>query len=507
MEELKRDADKRKENEQIDLLRLAGDVVKYLRRFWWLALILTGGGAFGLYAFQTIYYEPMYECTATFTVATDESGSGSYSFYYDASTADQLSKTFPYILESSFFQNVLLEELGTDTLNGTIEAETISGSNVVTMKGKSSDPDQARAILEAAIEIYPETAHFVLGNIQFEMLDEPVTPGEPYNQYGLKKSLAVGGCGGLFVTFLFFGLLSLFRKNISDIEDMKKITSLRCLAVLPGVKFKARKKSADLRLSMTNDRLPYEYKESMRSLAVRVVKSMEKSRGGVLLVTSTLSGEGKSVTALNLAQTLAAEDFRVLLIDGDLRKQGDARMAGAKGDYGLIQVARGVEPPEEELRADGGIGFIGEMRGTKQPAAVLSSVRVKEFIEERKKTADYIIIDSPPCQLFHDAGILAEYADGILYVVRQDQVSGQKVREGIQFLRRRKAEFIGYVLNDCRESGMSYRYGKYGYGKYGYGKYGYGKYGYKKNYGGTPEQKEPVLSAGKGHRQKKGEAS
>lgn len=107
--------------------------------------------------------DPLYQSSATFTVATGDEDSGSYSFYYDQTMADQLSKTFPYVLESSYFRSMLLDRLGTDELNGTVSAETITDSNVVTMRAESLDPQDAADILSAALEIYPETARFVLG--------------------------------------------------------------------------------------------------------------------------------------------------------------------------------------------------------------------------------------------------------------------------------------------------------------------------------------------------------
>ena len=120
-----------------------------------LILILAGAG--GFYAFQNLSYEPLYASSATFTVATGDGENGTYNFYYNRNTADQMSRTFPYILDSSFFRSALLERLGTDTLNGTITSETVENSNMVTMRVESPDPEDARKILDTALEIYPET--------------------------------------------------------------------------------------------------------------------------------------------------------------------------------------------------------------------------------------------------------------------------------------------------------------------------------------------------------------
>lgn len=487
---------------EIDLLQLFWDLWKYFTRWWWLVLIVIFTGAAGLTGAQFFLYSPMYESSATFTVATGNEDSGSYSFYYNQSTADQLSKTFPYILDSSFFRGLLMEQLGTETINGTISSSTIESSNVVTMTVRSSDPQQAYDILQAALEIYPEAARFVLGSIRFDMLSEAQMASAPYNRLSVKKSAVLGGAAGFMVMAGFFTLISLFKKNVCTAEDMKKITSLRCFALLPDVRFKARGKKKGQTVAPMNKRIPYEYRESIRSLQSRVMKALSDKQGKVLLVTSTTAGEGKSTVAVNLAQSLAVDGYRVLLIDGDLRKQGDASIFGVKGKYGLADIIKGdarmllirdcvmemthkKQPQERTVSAADshtGIWFVGSSSPVEQPAPVLANPKVKAFIDIMKDRADYIIIDSSPCSMFQDTGILSECADGILYVIRQDTLSPYRVREGLSYLKEHKTPILGYVLNHCTDTAGSYGYGKYGYGKYGYGRYGryghYGRYGY-----------------------------
>lgn len=485
MDELKRNIAQNDDEIEIDLVLLARTIWRSFLKLWWLVLILIAAGAGGFLLIQSVRYEPMYECSATFTVATGDSESGSYSFYYDMNTADQLSKTFPYILESSFFRSSLLEKLGTDTLNGTITSETIEDSNVVTMRVESSSPEDARAILDAALEIYPETARFVLGDIQFSYLDEPETPAEPYNHIGTLRTLAMGGAGGAVIAAVILGLSALFRRTARDPEEMKKITSLRCLAAVPHVRTKARKTHKNRNLSVMEKRVPYGYRESIRALQVRLEKAMKKNGGQILLVTSTVSGEGKSTLAVNLAEMFAAKGSSVLFIDGDLRKQEDARLFGARKGMGVAELVKGERPGRELLRKmkEKELYLLGGCRPVKQPAPVLSSPKIREFLEEMRKKMDYIIIDTPPCGMFQDAGLLADQADGILYVVRYDTAPQREIRRGFLSLSGRNAAFLGYVFNEYPES-----VSEYGYGRYGYGNYGYRKYGYGHGYGGYSEK-------------------
>ncbi len=475
------------EEMEIDLGLLVRTMWRSFLKLWWLVLLLIAAGAGGFLFFQRVRYTPMYACSATFTVATEDGGSGSYSFYYDQNTADQLSRTFPYILDSSFFRSTLLERLGTDSLNGTITSETIEDSNVVTMRVESPSAEDSRAILDAALEIYPETAQFVLGDIQFNYLNEPETPTAPFNQISTARSLAMGGAGGAVIALVILGLSALMRRTARSPEEMKKITSLRCLALVPHVRSKARKTQKLRSLSVTDSRVPYGYKESIRALQVRVEKAMRRTEGKVLLITSTASGEGKSTLAVNLAQMFASRGSRILFIDGDLRKQGDGKLLKLKKSSGLDELVRGDVPGGELIRKLKGktLWFLGGTRQIRQPASILSSPRIDKFLEEMRQKMDYIIIDTSPFGMFQDAGILADKADAILYVVKYDMVPQREILTSVSSLSDRKAAFLGYVFNEYPESVSEYGYGKYGYGKYGYGKYGYGKYGYGSySYGG-----------------------
>lgn len=485
MEEMKNERYERVDEGEIDLLQVISGMVQHLRRLWWLCVILTMAGA--AVAVAVLFYArtPMYQSSASFTVATGGE-SGSYSFYYDSSTADQLSMTFPYILESSYFRSMLLGRLGTNQLNGTITAETISSSNVVTMKVQSSSPQDAYSILTAAIEIYPQAAHFVLGDISFSMLTQPQLPTEPFNRPSVEKSCLIGSGLGLLLSLGILLVLSMFRKNVCEKEDMRKITSMRCLAILPRIPMKARTRKNAAQVSFRNPALPHGYTESIRMLKNRVVKAMDANEENVLLVTSTVAGEGKSVTAVNLAGQLAMDGARVLLIDGDLRKQQDNQLLDLAADYGLMEACEeddertiwsGIERNSAEL-GENGLMFLGGSKPLHQPASLLSSPAFKRCIQALQKRVDYIIIDCPPCGMFQDTGILTEFAQSVLYVVGYDRLPAGTIRDGIYGLGGQHISFLGYVFNNCPETkgGYGYGYGRYGYGRYG--GYGYGRSDY-----------------------------
>lgn len=225
-------------------------------------------------------------------------------------------------------------------------------------------------------------------------------------------------------------------------------------------------------LATLND--PHSYvSEEYRKLKSAIVAgtSLGEFRNTVM-ITSTLGGEGKSITALNLAITLAQEyDNTVLLIDADLRKPMTAEYLGIPGERGLSEyLSVGAHLPELLVRT--GIGRLSILPAGKpaaNPVELLSSQRMKDLLDEiRHRYPDrYVIIDAPPALPFAEVRSLSSIVDSIVFVVREGQSSLANIDEAIGALNRKK--IIGIVFNEASAVGLS---SKYGYG-YGYGGYGH----------------------------------
>ena len=457
-----------------DLAWLVGTFVPIARRMWWLILILCALGVGVMYAVSYINYTPLYRCSATFTIT---SGDGS-SLYDSVNSASQLSKTFPYILDSEYFRSVLREELGESSLNGSLEAQTIENSNMVTMWVDSPSAEDARAILEKALEVYPEVSRFVLGDIEFSLIDEVTTPTEPTNAPSKRKIVGYGVFGGLCVAVLVIGLLALFNNTIKTPDDMGRISSTPCLGALPEVRLKARKKGTAPRLiSALGPRATHGFRESARSMGVRVADALLEREAKAVLVTSSSLDEGKTTVAVNLAEQLARDGARVLLVDIDLHTQRDAALLGVEGSTGLVELLDNTAPRKEDCIVwleESGIGFWGGSVPAKHPAETLGDKRLPPIFEQLKKNWDYIVLDAPPSGMFQDAALIAEWVDAALLVVRFDWVSSRTVQEALTMLEGVRASLVGYVINACPQSEGGYGYGLYGYGA---GRYGYGGYG------------------------------
>ena len=457
------------DNIEIDLSELIHGFLKILKDYWGLFLGTIVICTIAFSTFRYLTYTPIYRCEATFTVATDSENTGSYSYYYSQNTADQLSKTFPYILDSSYFRSILLEELGVNSLNGTLSASTVSESNIVTMSVESNSPQDAMSILTSAIEIYPDVARFVLGQIQFHMINNPQLPTDPYNKLTFTNTVLVGGIIGLVSGTIILGCMALFRKTVKNPEDMKRITNLNCMATIPRVKIKARKIHKQTRISINDRRIPFAFKENMRSLQMRLERVFKKEEHKVIVVTSTAANEGKTTLTINLAETFATNGKRVLLIDADLRRQSIASILHCKDNQGLIDVYLQKGDVLKNIRKldDSKLWFIGNDNPVDNPVSVLSHPDLKEFIEKMKKEFDYVIIDTPPCGIFQDVTLIQKYADALLYVVKYDFLPYQKIQNGLSILKE-DCCFMGYVFNIYTKKSSEYGHHSYGYNRYGY---------------------------------------
>lgn len=454
---------------EIDLSELIHDFLKVIREYWGLFLGVIVVCTIAFSSFRYFTYIPIYRCEATFTVATDSKNSGSYSYYYSQNTADQLSKTFPYILDSSYFKSILLDELGVDNLNGTLNASTVSESNIVTMSVESNNPQDAMSILTSAIEVYPDVARFVLGQIQFHMINNPQIPTTPYNQLTISNTIFMGILIGLACGTLILGCMALFRKTVKNPEDMKRITNLKCMATIPRVKLKARKIHKQTRISINDHRIPFAFKENMRSLQMRLERVFKKEEHKVIVVTSTAANEGKTTLTINLAETFAANGKRVLLIDADLRRQSIAKILGCDDNKGLVDMYLQKDDVFKNIRKldDSKLWFIGNDNPVDNPVSILSDPDLKKFIEKMKSEFDYVIIDTPPCGIFQDVTLIQEYADALLYVVKYDFLPYQKIQNGLSILKE-DCCFMGYVFNIYTKKSSEYGHYSYGHNRYGY---------------------------------------
>jgi capsular exopolysaccharide synthesis family protein len=183
-----------------------------------------------------------------------------------------------------------------------------------------------------------------------------------------------------------------------------------------------------------------------------------------IVITSASPGDGKTMTALNLALVLAQDESKsVMIIDADLRKPGLRDYFVHRPKVGLIELlAREVGLSAGLFRLDGSrlVVLPSGARAT-NPAELLSSPKMEELLRVLASRFDYIIIDTPPVGTFVDADGLASLADATILVVRSGQTLRRRVAQAVESMS--KHRFLGVILNDLRHTPLDRYYNRRDY--------------------------------------------
>ena len=194
--------------------------------------------------------------------------------------------------------------------------------------------------------------------------------------------------------------------------------------------------------------------EAFRNLRTSLIWSDGGEALKTLVVTSATPGEGKTLTAANLAVTLAYDGLRVLLVDCDIRRprvHGMFRVPRAPGLMEMLTTtaAPGAQPPQA-IRETAIAGLFVLTCGAlpSNAANLLSGTRMRVLLQELREQFDMIVLDTPPVLATADAGIVASLTDGVLLVVRAGATDRNAAQRACQHLSNVGARVIGTVLND-----------------------------------------------------------
>jgi len=218
--------------------------------------------------------------------------------------------------------------------------------------------------------------------------------------------------------------------------------------------------------------------EQYKLLRTNLSFTLPEDQGcNVIGVTSSIRGEGKSTTAINLSYVLAENEKKVLLIDGDLRIPSVAKKMGIEKGKGLtdflMKKEKNIESFRSNILPNWYILPSGEI--PPNPSELLGSQRMEKFLNKMKEEFDYIIVDLPPVNIVSDALSIASYIAGMIVVIREEYTEKRELEQCFRLLKLSNANVLGCVMNESENSSNSYgRYKRYKY-------YKYYKYYYKKS--------------------------
>lgn len=454
----------------------------FFRRLWVVILAaVIGGSAMGYRSYKA--YTPYYEAKAIFAVSAGYTYAldvQSYSTYYDTAAARQVVSTFSDIISTEAMRELIAQSLGKDTFNATINASLAAeNSNLFALTVRSSDPQEAYDVLNAVMENYPRVAAMVLGDTRIYVIEEAAVPASPANSRSWKGSAVKGAILGAGVVVLIMGIIALSIHTVNSADDLKNAVSIKCLGTLPYCRVKKRT-GGNGSILITESSASRPFTEAILTVRARLLHYCKKNDAKVILITSTVPGEGKTTLAANLAVSLAQNGSKVILVDADLRLQSLRRFFRVRHESrGLVDALEAQNPYLPGFLTDVGVENLKLISGgsSAAPFSILRSKKIKNIFEKLRDMADYVIVDTPPSGMLSDAESFIRYSDGVIYVIKADYASRSQIIDNIQSLSENRAEMIGYVIGGVRQTGGNYGYGygsKYGYNYKSYG-YNYGK--------------------------------
>ncbi len=204
--------------------------------------------------------------------------------------------------------------------------------------------------------------------------------------------------------------------------------------------------------------------EQYRTLRTNIQAINSKSPVRAITITSSVHKEGKSITAINLAISMAHDLNKksILLVDGDLRRANISKYLGFKSEVGLADLLSNGSNIDEAL-INVGIDNLTVLPAGKiphNPAELLGSAKLKNLVSLLKSKYDYIIFDAPPIIPVTDAGLLGAQTDGLVMVIQANRTQKGVVDHAESLLKQAQAKILGYILTNIQYHipGYIYRY-------------------------------------------------
>ncbi|WP_188779388.1 polysaccharide biosynthesis tyrosine autokinase [Marmoricola endophyticus] len=449
------------------------DYLRIVRRRWRVilaCLVLVVAVAGVLTARATPQYQ---SSTQLFVSSAQSSGDddSSGSAYQGGLAATQRVTSYAQLVTQGELTSQVIDDLDLDLTPSQL-AEKITATaqpDTVLLKIQVTDPDPKLAQricgalatdLQATIkdiETPPGMKRPLLKGTITDPASLPTSPVSPQVERNIGLAVVLGLLLGL-------GLAVVRELLDTSVKTAEQVSDTLEAPVVGGVSFD----SAIAKHPLVTDLSSHAPRvEAFRVLRTNLQFVDIDSGSKVIVFTSSVPGEGKSTTSVNVALSMAQAGQRVLLVDGDLRRPQVANLLELEPAVGVTTVLLGrVDLAEAVQRHSSGLEVLTSGSTPPNPAELLQSRAMAELLTRLRDEYDVVIVDSPPLLPVTDAALMANQTDGAILVVRHGSTTRDQLSGAAERLRAVGARPLGAVLNRVPAKG-----GRYGYG-YGYG-YGY----------------------------------
>ncbi len=290
-----------------------------------------------------------------------------------------------------------------------------------------------------------------------EILSSAILPSRPVapNRYMI---LGIGLIAGLVLNFFFIGIVYLLNNKITSLQEIETTTRVPVLGVIPEIR--------------NNSASPFYIVENPRSIVSEAIRTLRTNLDfftstdtkKVIVISSTVSGEGKSFLAMNLGGILALSKKRVVLLDLDMRKAkeiGHAKISDPTKGISNILIHRSTLAESITKTSMEGFDFIPSGPHPPNPSELLLNGAFEGLLNELRSQYDYIVIDTPPVGLVTDGIMAMKKADLSIYVVRANYSKKDFLKNLDRIVSINKLTNVAVVLNALPSSGKTYGYGYY----------------------------------------------
>lgn len=274
----------------------------------------------------------------------------------------------------------------------------------------------------------------------------------------VRKGLTVAALVGLALGVVILMLLDRVDDRLNSFTELEELFDEEVLGQIPRER---RPPKGGILPFVQADDQRHPFVEAYRNLRSSLLYMAQTgTRPHTLLITSSVPNDGKSMTAANLAITLAMSGARVLLVDADLRKGSLRNRFNIEAKAGLFEVlSQGLEWRSLiKETAVANLWLLPRGATTQRSSEFFIGPVMEKFLQESNKEYDYVLIDTAPVMAADDVTSLAPRVDGVIFVVRAEFTSGRVARAALDMLYQRKSRVLGLVFNSVRATGSDYYY-------------------------------------------------
>lgn len=428
------------------------DYITILRDRWLMIVVTTLVGllAAGLYTLSVV---PTYEARSQLYVSVQtQDGSNQGLAQGSAFSQNQVAgfadlATSPLILDPVVEVNGLAES--SVTLSERVNATVRQNTSLIDIVVTGYSPEEARtlsnAVAESMASELPELQRpldAAVSPVKITVTRTAATPTHRSNPNAIVNAV-LGAASGLVAGVGLALLISILDTRVRNAKDLGAVTDSPLLASV-GYDRAAPRDPLALISAPLGQRA-----ESIRRLRTNLQFIGAPGQPNSIVVTSSVPGEGKSTTAINLALAMADAGHRILLVDGDLRRPTIAKVLGLEGSVGLTTALIGRASASDVVQTFGettlDVMTSGEI--PPNPSEILGSRQMQGLLKDLASQYDTVIIDSAPLLPVTDGAVLARLADGALVVVGADSARKSQVTHSIDALKTVDAQLFGLVLN------------------------------------------------------------